>query len=49
MRVAVGNIDEDIELVVACLDFGFIGGSMGGVMGEKIARAIDYGRETKYL
>jgi len=47
MRVAVGNIDEDIKLVVACMDFGFIGGSMGSVMGEKIARAIDYGREHK--
>ncbi|MCX6186937.1 MAG: acetyl-CoA carboxylase, carboxyltransferase subunit beta [Bacteroidetes bacterium] len=47
MRVAVGNIDEDIELVVACMDFGFIGGSMGSVMGEKIARAIDYGRVNK--
>lgn len=47
MRVAVGNIDEEIKLVVACMDFGFIGGSMGSVMGEKIARAIDYGREHK--
>ncbi|MFN3445157.1 MAG: acetyl-CoA carboxylase carboxyltransferase subunit beta, partial [Bacteroidia bacterium] len=29
------------------MDFNFIGGSMGSVMGEKIARAIDYGRENK--
>ncbi len=30
------------DLVVACMDFGFIGGSMGSVVGEKIARAIDH-------
>jgi acetyl-CoA carboxylase carboxyl transferase subunit beta len=29
------------------MDFNFIGGSMGSVVGEKIARAIDYGREHK--
>lgn len=43
MRVATGNVDS-MPLVVACMDFNFIGGSMGSVMGEKIARAIDYGR-----
>lgn len=47
MRVAVGNLSADIKLVVACMDFGFIGGSMGSVVGEKIARAIDYARENK--
>jgi acetyl-CoA carboxylase carboxyl transferase subunit beta len=47
MRVAVGNLDTDVKLVIACMDFGFIGGSMGSVVGEKIARAIDYGRENK--
>lgn len=47
MRVAVGNLDADVKLVVACMDFGFIGGSMGSVVGEKIARAIDYARENK--
>ncbi|MEO0312156.1 MAG: hypothetical protein RIQ89_1813 [Bacteroidota bacterium] len=31
-----------LDLVVACMDFGFIGGSMGSVVGEKISRAIDY-------
>ena len=31
-------------LVVAAMDFKFIGGSMGSVVGEKIARAIDYAR-----
>ncbi|MES2380855.1 MAG: acetyl-CoA carboxylase, carboxyltransferase subunit beta [Bacteroidota bacterium] len=46
MRVGVGNLD-DMPLVVACMDFGFIGGSMGSVVGEKIARAIDYGRENR--
>jgi acetyl-CoA carboxylase carboxyl transferase subunit beta len=32
-------------LTIACMDFKFIGGSMGSVMGEKIARAIDYSIE----
>jgi acetyl-CoA carboxylase carboxyl transferase subunit beta len=41
MRVAVGKLNEN-KLVVAAMDFTFIGGSMGSVMGEKIARAIDY-------
>jgi acetyl-CoA carboxylase carboxyl transferase subunit beta len=30
-----------IPVVIACMDFSFIGGSMGSVVGEKIARAID--------
>ncbi len=34
-------------LVVACMDFNFIGGSMGSVVGEKIARAIDHAIATK--
>lgn len=46
LRVAVGKV-EDQPLVVACMDFNFIGGSMGSVVGEKIGRAIDYGREHK--
>lgn len=33
---------EGKDLVVACMDFEFIGGSLGGVMGEKIARAAGY-------
>jgi acetyl-CoA carboxylase carboxyl transferase subunit beta len=41
MRVAHGKV-EGQDLVVACMDFSFIGGSMGVVVGEKIARAIDY-------
>lgn len=46
MRVATGNIHA-FPIVIACMDFNFIGGSMGSVMGEKIARAIDYGREHR--
>ena len=34
-------------LVVAAMDFKFIGGSMGSVVGEKIARAIDYARQNR--
>lgn len=41
MRVAKGKVNKN-NLVIAAMDFGFIGGSMGSVMGEKIARAIDY-------
>ncbi len=47
MRVAVGQLTPNLKLVVACMDFGFIGGSMGSVVGEKIARAIDYARENR--
>lgn len=46
MRVGVGKVEE-MPLVVACMDFNFIGGSMGSVVGEKIARAIDYARENR--
>lgn len=41
MRVVEGKVG-DLGLVVACMDFEFIGGSMGSVMGEKISRAIDH-------
>ncbi|MBA3899731.1 MAG: acetyl-CoA carboxylase carboxyltransferase subunit beta [Bacteroidetes bacterium] len=41
MRTAHGKI-SGIETMVACMDFGFIGGSMGSVVGEKISRAIDH-------
>ncbi|TNE80343.1 MAG: acetyl-CoA carboxylase carboxyltransferase subunit beta [Bacteroidetes bacterium] len=47
VRVGVGKVDNQ-HLVVACMDFNFIGGSMGSVVGEKIGRAIDYAREHKY-
>ncbi|SFR32165.1 acetyl-CoA carboxylase carboxyl transferase subunit beta [Robiginitalea myxolifaciens] len=41
VRTAVGK-SMGRDLVIACMDFSFIGGSMGSVVGEKIARAIDY-------
>lgn len=41
MRVGVGNVNGE-RLVVACMDFEFIGGSLGSVMGEKFSRAVDY-------
>lgn len=41
IRAAHGQIDQQ-DLVVACMDFNFIGGSMGSVVGEKIARSVDY-------
>ena len=40
-RTAVGK-SKGKDLVVCCMDFTFIGGSMGAVVGEKIARGIDY-------
>jgi len=41
MRVAVGKISGN-DIVISCMDFEFIGGSLGSVMGEKFARAVDY-------
>jgi acetyl-CoA carboxylase carboxyl transferase subunit beta len=41
VRTAVGK-SKGKDLVIACMDFSFIGGSMGAVVGEKIARAIDH-------
>lgn len=41
VRTAVGK-SKGKDLVVCCMDFAFIGGSMGSVVGEKIARGIDY-------
>jgi len=41
IRVAFGKINNE-ETVVCCMDFDFIGGSLGSVMGEKIARGVDY-------
>lgn len=46
IRVAVGN-SKGNKLVVAAMDFAFIGGSMGSVVGEKIARAVDYSIKHK--
>ena len=46
VRAAVGRSNGN-ELVVACMDFSFIGGSMGSVVGEKIYRAADYALKKK--
>lgn len=46
MAVATGKIDGH-DVVVACMDFEFIGGSLGSVMGEKFSRAVDYCIEYK--
>ncbi|MCB0402097.1 MAG: acetyl-CoA carboxylase carboxyltransferase subunit beta [Flavobacteriales bacterium] len=46
VRTGVGKIDKQ-DAVIACMDFGFIGGSMGSVVGEKIARAIDHSIKHK--
>ncbi len=40
IRSGTGRINKH-DVVIACMDFGFIGGSMGSVVGEKISRAID--------
>jgi acetyl-CoA carboxylase carboxyl transferase subunit beta len=41
MRVATGKVNGE-GIVIACMDFEFIGGSLGSVMGEKFSRAVDY-------
>ncbi len=41
VRTAYGKING-FDINIACMDFSFIGGSMGSVVGEKIARAIEY-------
>ena len=46
MRVGVGKMNGE-NYVVACMDFEFIGGSLGSVMGEKFSRAVDYCIEHK--
>ena len=46
IRTAKGKL-HGTNFVIAAMDFNFIGGSMGSVMGEKIARAIDYSRENR--
>ena len=47
LRSAVGK-SMGKELVVCCMDFAFIGGSMGSVVGEKIARATDFCIKNSY-
>ena len=46
VRTAVGK-SKGKELVVCCMDFAFIGGSIGGVVGEKIVRGIDHAIQHK--
>ena len=46
VRIAHGKMNG-MTLVVGCMDFSFIGGSMGSVVGEKIARGIDYALNNK--
>jgi acetyl-CoA carboxylase carboxyl transferase subunit beta len=46
IRNAVGNVNGT-KMVISCMDFSFIGGSLGSVMGEKIRRAIDYCMEHR--
>ncbi len=41
VRTAYGKMNG-LDINIACMDFSFIGGSMGSVVGEKIARAIEY-------
>lgn len=41
IRTAHGTVNSE-PLMIACMDFAFIGGSMGSVVGEKISRAIDH-------
>lgn len=46
VRTGHGKMN-DLKVTIACMDFEFIGGSMGSVVGEKIARAIDYAIKNK--
>ncbi len=46
VRTAYGPMNGS-TVVISCMDFAFIGGSMGSVVGEKIARGIDKARELK--
>jgi acetyl-CoA carboxylase carboxyl transferase subunit beta len=46
VRTAVGK-SKGKDLVICCMDFAFIGGSMGAVVGEKIARGIDHAIKNK--
>jgi acetyl-CoA carboxylase carboxyl transferase subunit beta len=46
VRTGTGKLNGK-DVVLACMDFSFIGGSMGSVVGEKVARAIDQARKDK--
>jgi hypothetical protein len=47
IRAGVGKMNGE-DVVIACMDFNFIGGSMGSVVGEKIARSIDYSIKIRF-
>lgn len=46
VKIGVGKL-EGLDIVIGCMDFSFIGGSMGSVVGERLGRAIDHARENK--
>jgi len=46
LKTGVGKINN-YDIIISCMDFSFIGGSMGSVVGEKISRAIDYSLKNK--
>ncbi len=46
IRTAKGKVNGN-DLIISCMDFSFIGGSMGSVVGEKISRAIDISLKKK--
>jgi acetyl-CoA carboxylase carboxyl transferase subunit beta len=47
VKTAHGKINGE-KVVIASMDFAFIGGSIGSVVGEKIARAIDFARKNRH-
>lgn len=46
VRTGYGKMNG-LDITIACMDFTFIGGSMGSVVGEKIARAMDHSLKTR--
>ncbi|MEE9371773.1 MAG: acetyl-CoA carboxylase, carboxyltransferase subunit beta [Saprospiraceae bacterium] len=46
LTVAIGKIKRK-PIIIAAMDFAFIGGSMGSVVGEKISKAVDYAIKNK--
>ncbi|MCG8305944.1 MAG: acetyl-CoA carboxylase, carboxyltransferase subunit beta [Cytophagales bacterium] len=46
VRTAYGKMDG-LDVAIGCMDFTFVGGSMGSVVGEKIAKAIDHSLQKK--
>ena len=47
IRSATGKMNG-LDIIIACMDFSFIGGSMGSVVGEKISRAIDFAIKNNF-